>query len=177
VNGTGMKNNQMRCYQCGQPEHYSKNCPKKRQNNMGRQSKLFVGLIEHSVNMLSHTGSHKPWILELDSSTSSAVTMDEEDRKLAARDDEETVEDIKFNDDVTVDPTDNLDDINSGIFNSEVSVNEDPLKDNNNKNYGPITFAWGHENLTKTDAEYVAYVMSHWRLDPFHSSVTTAINS
>jgi Zinc knuckle len=106
-----MKNNQMRCYQCGQPGHYSKNCPEKRQNNMGRRSKLFVGLIDHSVNMLSHTGPHNPWILELDSSTSSAVTMDEDDRKPAARDDEETVEDIEFNDDVTGDPTDNLDDI------------------------------------------------------------------
>jgi hypothetical protein len=58
--------------------------------------------------MLSHTGPHKPWILELDSSTSSAATMDEEDRKLAARDDEETAEDIEFTDDVTVDPTENL---------------------------------------------------------------------
>ena len=148
-----MKNNQMRCYQCGQPGHNSNNCPEKRQNNKGRQSKLFVGLIEHSVNMLSHTGPHKPWILELESSTSSSATMDEEDRKPSARDDEETVEDIEFNDDVTVDPTDNLEDINSGIFNSEVSVNEDPLKDNNNNNNGPITFAWDHENLTKTDVE------------------------
>jgi hypothetical protein len=93
--------------------------------------------------------------------------MDEEDRKPAARDDEETVEDIKFNDDVTVDPTDYLDDINSGIFNSEVSANDDPLKDNNNHNNGPITFAWGHENLTKTDADYVAYVISHWKLHTF----------
>jgi hypothetical protein len=93
--------------------------------------------------------------------------MVEEDRKPAARDDEETAEDIKFNNDVTVDPTDNLDDTNSGIFNSEVSANEDPLKDNNNNNDGPLTFAWGHENLTKTDAEYAAYVMSHWKLHPF----------
>jgi hypothetical protein len=135
---------------------------------MGRQSKLFVGLIEHSVNMLSHTGSHKPWILELDGSTSSAGTMDKEDQKPASRGDEETVEDIEFNDDVMSDPTDNLDDINSSIFNSEVSVNEDPLKDNNNNNDGPITFTWGHENLTKTDTEYVAYVISHWKLCPFH---------
>jgi hypothetical protein len=74
---------------------------------------------------------------------------------------------LEFNYDVTVDPTDNLEDINGGIFNSKVSVNEDPLKDNNNNNYGPITFAWGHENLTKTYAEYVAYVMSHWKLYPF----------
>jgi Zinc knuckle len=169
VNGTGMnKNNHMRCYQCGQPGHYIRNFPEKIQNNMGRESKLFVGLIEHSVNMLSHTGPHKPWILELDCSTSAAATMDEEDRKPAARDDEETVEDIKFKDDATVDLTDNLDDINSGIFNSEVSVNEDPLKDSNNNNDEPITFAWGHENLTKTDAEYVAYVMSHWKLRRFH---------
>jgi hypothetical protein len=56
--GTGMKSNQMRCYQCRQPGHYSKNFLEKRQNNMGRQSKLFVGLIKHSVNMLSHTGPH-----------------------------------------------------------------------------------------------------------------------
>jgi hypothetical protein len=90
---------------------------------MGRQLILFVRLIEHSVNMLSHTGSHKPWIFELDSSTSSAGTMDEEDRKPTASDDEEMVEDIKFNNDSMVDPTDNLDDINSGIFNSEVSGN------------------------------------------------------
>jgi hypothetical protein len=90
-----MKNNQMRCYQRGQPGHYSKNCPDKRQNNIGRQSKLFVGLIEHSVNMLSHTGPHKPWILELDSSTSSAATMDKEDQKLTARDDEEMLKDSK----------------------------------------------------------------------------------
>jgi hypothetical protein len=55
---------------------------------MGRQSKLFVGLIEHSVNMLSHTGYHKPWMLELYGSTSSAGTMDKEDRKLAARDED-----------------------------------------------------------------------------------------
>jgi hypothetical protein len=100
----------------------------------------------------------------LDSSTSSKATMDEEDQKPVARDNEETVEDIEFNDDVTVDPTDNLDDINSGIFNSEVSANEDPLKDNNNNNYGPITFVWGHENLTKIDAEYMAYVMSNCKL-------------
>jgi hypothetical protein len=111
------------------------------------------------VNMLSHTRPHKPWILELDSSTSAAARRRS---KPAARDNDKTVEDIKFNNDVTVDPTDNLEDINSGIFNSEVSVNEDPLKDNNNNknNDGPITFAWGHENLTKTDAEYVAYAMS-----------------
>jgi hypothetical protein len=166
VNGIGMKNNEMRCYRCGQPEYCSKNGPEKRQNNMGRQSKLFVGLIEHSVNILSHTGPHKPWILKLDSSTSSAATTDEEDRKPAARDNEETVEDTKFNNDVTVDPTDNLEDNNSGIFNSEVSVNEDPLKDNNNNNNRPITFAWGHEKLTKTDAEYMSYVMSHWKLHP-----------
>jgi hypothetical protein len=70
---------------------------------MGRQSKLFVSLIEQSVNMLSHTGPHKPWILEKDSSTSSAATIEKEDQKPAARDDEETVEDIKFNNDVTVD--------------------------------------------------------------------------
>jgi Zinc knuckle len=167
VNGTGTKHNQMRCYQCGQPGHYSKNCQEKRQNNMGRQSKLFVGLIKHSLNLLSHTGSHKPWILELDSSTSSAATMDEEDRKPAARDNKEMVEDIEFNDYVTVDPTDNLEDINSSIFNSEVSVNENHLKDNNNNDDRPITFAWGHEKLTKTHAEYVAYVMSHWKLHPF----------
>jgi hypothetical protein len=37
------------------------------------------------------------------SSTSSAATMDEEDRKPAAKDDGEAVEDIEFNDDVTVD--------------------------------------------------------------------------
>jgi hypothetical protein len=115
---------------------------------MERQSKLFVGLIKHSVNMLSHTGPHKPWILELESSTSSAETMDKEDRKPEERDNEETVEDIEFNNDVTVYPTENLEDINNGIFNSEVSVNEDPLKDNNNSNNGPITFAWGHETLT-----------------------------
>jgi hypothetical protein len=65
--------------------------------------------------------------------------MDKEDRKQAARDNEETVEDIEFNYDVTVYPTDNLDDINSGIFNSEVSANEDPLKDNNNNNDGGST--------------------------------------
>jgi hypothetical protein len=90
-----MKNNLMRCYQCGQqPGHNSKKCPEKRQNNMGSQSKWCVGLIKHSVNILSHTGPHKPWILKLDSSTSSAATMDEEDRKPAARHDEETDEDI-----------------------------------------------------------------------------------
>jgi hypothetical protein len=84
---------------------------------MKRQSKLFFGLIEHSVNMLSHTGPHKPWILKLDSSTSTTATMDEKGRKLAARDDEEMIKDIELNDDVTVDPADSLDDINSGIFN------------------------------------------------------------
>jgi hypothetical protein len=54
------------------------------------------------------------------------------------------IEDIEFTDDVMVDPTDNLEDVNGGIFNSEVSVNKDPLKDNNNNNNDsdePITFA------------------------------------
>jgi hypothetical protein len=110
---------------------------------MRRQSNFLVGLTEHSVSMLSHTGPHKPWILELDSSTSAAATMDKEDRKPAARDNEETVEDIEFNNDVTVDPTDNLEDINSGIFDSEVSVNEDHLNDNDNNNKGPYHFRLG----------------------------------
>jgi hypothetical protein len=56
--------------------------------------------------------------VKLDSSTSSAAAKDVEERKPAARDNEKTVEDIEFNDDVTVNPTDNLEDINSGIFNS-----------------------------------------------------------
>jgi hypothetical protein len=53
------------------------------------------------------------------------------------------IEDIEFTDDVMVDPTDNLEDVNCGIFNSEVSVNKDPLKenDNNNDSDEPITFA------------------------------------
>jgi hypothetical protein len=38
------------------------------------------------------------------------------------------VEDIEFDDDVMVDPTDNLEDINSGILNSEESVNEEEEK-------------------------------------------------
>jgi hypothetical protein len=97
--------------------------------------------------------------------------MDEDDRKPTARDDEEMIDNIESNDDVMVDPTDNTEDINSGIFNSEVSVNEDPFKNNNNNdnnnNDGPISFAWGHENLTKTDVEDVAYIISHWKLHPF----------
>jgi hypothetical protein len=36
--------------------------------------------------------------------------MDEEDRKPAANNDQETIEDIKSNDNLMVDPTDNLDD-------------------------------------------------------------------
>jgi hypothetical protein len=58
-----------------------------------------------------------------------------------------------------------------------VSVNEDPLKDSNNNNDGPLSFTWGHENLTKMDVDYVTYIMSFWQLDIFATSVTTAISS
>jgi hypothetical protein len=106
VNGTGMKNNQMRCYQCVKPGHYSKSCPEKRQNNMGRQSKLFVGLIEHSEYAKPYRTSQT---LDTRIRQQHTISRNHGQRRL--------VEDVKFNDDVMVDPTDNLNDINSFIFN------------------------------------------------------------
>jgi hypothetical protein len=48
--------------------------------------------------------------------------MDEEDHKPAAK---RLKRQVLASNDVTVDPTDNLEDINSGILNSEVSVIKD----------------------------------------------------
>jgi Zinc knuckle len=48
IGNTGENN----CFNCGKPGHYSKNCPEKKYNNLGRQQKLFVGHVgEDSVHM------------------------------------------------------------------------------------------------------------------------------
>jgi hypothetical protein len=51
-NGNKGKNLKNNCFNFGKPGNYSKNCPEKKYNNLGRQQKLFVGdLGEDCVHM------------------------------------------------------------------------------------------------------------------------------
>jgi Zinc knuckle len=74
--GENLKNN---CFNCGKPGHYSKNCPEKKQNNLGRQQKLFVGYaVEDCVYMAQEQRqahkTNRDWHLDISSSDNSKTT-------------------------------------------------------------------------------------------------------
>jgi Zinc knuckle len=146
--GENMKNN---CFNCGKPGHYSKNCPERKSNPMGRQQNLFVGHVgEDCVYMAQEQKpahkTNRDWHLDTLSSDNSNNNMNME-------------EDSDASDTTRV--TSNNTNVNNNKNNTIVDTEDFEAK---------ITeiASWTHDDLAHNTVLGVQTFMTYWDLHSYH---------